>query len=67
MNDPFDPAATVDQLYGAWQRAEQRAREVPPDSAEANERVVGANELWEAYERALGKAIGGGSLRLSEA
>jgi hypothetical protein len=67
MNDPIDRADTVDRLYAAWQRAEQRAREVPPESPEARERATGANELWEAYERALGKAIGGGSLHLSKA
>ncbi|MGH2464391.1 MAG: hypothetical protein ACRDGI_02935 [Candidatus Limnocylindrales bacterium] len=54
---------TVERLYSAWQRAEKRAREVPPDGPEAAERLVGVNELWEAYERALANAIGRGALR----
>jgi hypothetical protein len=65
--DPFDPAVTVDRLYTAWQRAEQRARELPPGSPEAAERLAGVDELWEAYERALGKAVGRGGLRPSKA
>ena len=65
--DPFDPAVTVDRLYRAWQRAEQRAREVAPDSAEAAERLAGADELWNAYEAALAKAVGRGALRPSRA
>ncbi|MGH2465563.1 MAG: hypothetical protein ACRDGI_08885 [Candidatus Limnocylindrales bacterium] len=65
--DPFDPAVTVERLYAAWQTAERRYREVPPDSAEAAERLVGVNQLWEAYEQALAKAVGRGSLRPSKA
>jgi hypothetical protein len=53
----------VDRLYAAWQRAEKRAREAVPASLEAAERVVGADQLWEAYEAALAKAVGRGSLR----
>jgi hypothetical protein len=65
--DPFDPAVTVDRLYAAWQRAEKRAREVPPDSPEAAERLIGAEEIWKGYEQALAKAIGRGSFRLARA
>jgi hypothetical protein len=53
----------VDRLYLAWQRAERRSREVPPDWPEAAERIQGVNQLWEAYERALAKAVGRGSLK----
>ena len=53
----------VDRLYGAWQRAEKRAREAAPGSMEAAERSVGVDQLWEAYEEALAKAVGRGSLR----
>jgi hypothetical protein len=65
--DPFDPAITVDRLYSAWERAEKRAREVPPDSPEAAERLAGVDELWEAYEAALARAVGRGLLRSSKA
>jgi hypothetical protein len=53
----------VDRLYIAWQRAEKRSREVPPDSPEAAERIQGVNQLWQAYEKALAKAVGRGSLK----
>jgi hypothetical protein len=33
--DPFDPAVTVERLYAAWERAENRYRELPPGSPEA--------------------------------
>jgi hypothetical protein len=53
----------VDRLYLAWERAEKRSREVPPGSAEAAERILGVSQLWEAYEQALAKAVGRGSLK----
>jgi hypothetical protein len=53
----------VERLYAAWQRAEKRAREAAPGSLEAAERAVGVDQLWEAYEEALAKAVGRGSLR----
>ena len=65
--DPFDPTVTLDRLYAAWQRAEKRYREASPGSAEAAERLVGVNQLWQAYEEALAKAVGRGSLRPSKA
>jgi hypothetical protein len=61
--DPFDPVVTVESLYRAWQRADRRYRALPPDSPEAAEALEGVNELWAAYERALGKALGRGALR----
>jgi hypothetical protein len=65
--DPFDPTLTLNRLYAAWQKAEQRYREVPPGSNEAGERLIGVNQLWEGYEAALAKALGRGSLRPSKA
>lgn len=56
----------VDRLYTAWQRAEKRSREVPEGSPEAAERLAGVNQLWEAYEQALAKAVGRGSLKKAQ-
>ncbi len=61
--DPFDPVVTVEGIYRAWLLAEIRYRELPPGSAEANEALEGVDQLWHAYERALGKALGQGALR----
>jgi hypothetical protein len=46
--------------------AERRYRELPPGSPEAADALEGVNALWEAYERALGKALGRGALRPPE-
>jgi hypothetical protein len=53
----------VDRLYLAWEQAEKRSREVPPNSPEAAERIQGVRQLWEAYEQALARAVGRGSLK----
>jgi hypothetical protein len=60
--DPFDPVVAVESLHRAWERAERRYRELPPNSPEAAEALEGVNQLWEAYEQALGKALGRGAL-----
>jgi hypothetical protein len=65
--DPFDLTVTVERLYIAWQRADQRYREALPGSREAAERLVGVDQLWDAYEQALAKAVGRRSLRPSKA
>jgi hypothetical protein len=54
---------TVKALYRAWERAEKRYRELPSGSPEAADALEGVNQLWEAYEQALGKALGRGALR----
>jgi hypothetical protein len=59
--DPFDPVVTVESLHRAWIRAERRSRELPPGSPESAEAMEGVNQLWEAYERALGEALGRGA------
>jgi hypothetical protein len=64
--DPFDPVVTVESLHHAWEQAERRYRELPPDSPEAAEALEGVNQLWQAYELALGKALGRGALRPSD-
>jgi len=51
---------TVESLHRAWQRAERRSRELRPGSPEWAEALEGVDELWDAYERALGKALGRG-------
>ena len=61
--DPFDPVVTVESLHRAWEQAERRYRELPPDSVEAAEALAGVDALWEAYEDALGKALGRGAFR----
>jgi len=53
----------VDRLYASWQRAEQRSRDVAPGSPDAQERLAGAEQVWHAYEQALAKALGRGSLK----
>jgi hypothetical protein len=65
--DPFDPVVTVESLYRAWEQAERRYRELPQDSPEAAEALEGVHELWEAYEQALGKALGRGAPRPPDA
>ncbi|HLY14433.1 MAG TPA: hypothetical protein VKR24_08785 [Candidatus Limnocylindrales bacterium] len=55
----------VERLYASWLRAEQRSRAAAPGSAEAAERAAGADQLWQAYEQALARAVGHGSLKKS--
>jgi hypothetical protein len=62
--DPYDPVAAVEALYRAWEQAERRYREMPPGSPESAEALEGVNQLWQAYEKALGKALGWGARRL---
>jgi hypothetical protein len=64
--DPFDPVVTIESLHHAWEQAERRYRELPPNSPEAVEALEGVNQLWDAYEQALGKALGSGVLRPPE-
>jgi hypothetical protein len=59
---PSDQVATIKSLHRAWERAEVRYRELAPGSPEAAESLEGVNQLWAAYEEALGKAIGRGAL-----
>jgi hypothetical protein len=40
---------------------------MPFGSREATEALAGVDQLWEAYERALGKALGRGVLVPTEA
>ena len=61
--DPFDPVVTVEGIYRAWLQAEIRYRELAPGSPESREALEGVDQLWRAYERALGKALGRGALR----
>jgi len=61
--DPTDPVLAVDGIYRAWLHAEIRYRELSPGSPEAHEALEGVDQLWHAYERALGKALGRGALR----
>jgi len=63
MRSPEQDRLMVERLYAAWQRAEKRSREVPPGSAEYEERLIGVNQIWEAYEQALARAVGRGSLK----
>lgn len=55
----------VERLYGSWLRAERRSRDPAPGSLEAAERAVGADQVWQAYEEALARALGHGSLKKS--
>ncbi|MGH2464195.1 MAG: hypothetical protein ACRDGI_01935 [Candidatus Limnocylindrales bacterium] len=64
--DPFDPVLTVESIYRAWQQAERRYRALPPSSPDAAEALDGVNQLWQAYEKALGNALGRGVLRSSD-
>ena len=52
----------LDGLFLAWQRAEQRYREMPIGSPDAERTLAELDQLWAAYERELGKAIGRGTL-----
>jgi hypothetical protein len=57
---------TLEGIYRAWERAEKRFRELPPGSPLAEEALAAATQLWDWYERELGKAIGRGKLRPPE-
>lgn len=63
MRSPEQDQLMVERLYAAWQRAEKRSREVPLGSPEYEERLIGVNQIWDAYEQALAKAVGRGSLK----
>lgn len=52
----------IDRLFAAWQRAEQEYRELAADSPDAERARADLDRLWDAYEKALGKAIGQGTL-----
>jgi hypothetical protein len=52
----------IDELFAAWQRAEQRYRELATDSPNGELARAELDRLWDAYEKALGKAIGHGTL-----
>ena len=52
----------LDGLFLSWQRAEQRYRELPSGSPDAERALAEVGRLWVTYEKALGKVIGQGSL-----
>lgn len=54
--------STLDRLFQAWQRAEQNYREMPVGSPDSEHTRAELDQLWSAYERELGKAIGRGTL-----
>lgn len=54
--------SALDRLFVAWQRAEQRYREMPVGSPDAEAALAELDQLWSAYEKELGKAIGRGTL-----
>lgn len=54
--------SALDRLFLAWQRAEQRYREMPAGSPDAEVTLAELDQLWSAYEKELGRAIGRGTL-----
>ncbi len=65
---PIDALPAVLQiLFQAWQAADERYLGAPPGSPESIKLLAEATQLWEAYEKGLGKAIGRGTLRTARA